>query len=159
MSDAADTVPPCRSIIILQIAKPHLVVAEIAQPCAYPPRKCLIGYFIFIQSCTLSNFYRGHNNRSNRKVALNSALMLRSPPSPTQVGCSRLAHSIGPISGRPEIGGRRQPSRTMARGSERAAILRDACLRQGEDKLLRMRAECVSSAAGRTHRWPTQDGA
>ena len=31
----------------------------------------------------------------------------------------------------------RRASRTMARGAELAAILRDACLRQGEDKLLR----------------------
>src|SRR5688572_9747789 len=47
----------------------------------------------------------------------------------------------------------RRASRTMDRGSELAAILRDACLRQGEGKLLRMRAECASSAAGRTSRW------
>jgi hypothetical protein len=46
----------------------------------------------------------------------------------------------------------RRASRTMARIAELATILRDACLRQGEDKLLRIRAECLSSAAGRTHR-------
>jgi hypothetical protein len=64
----------------------------------------------------------------------------------------------------------RRTSRTMAEGAELSlrpshspsktgvnALIRDACLRQGEDKLLRMRAECVSSAAGRHRRWSTQD--
>jgi hypothetical protein len=53
------------------------------------------------------------------------ALILRSPASvseagvskDTQVGCCRLAHSIVPISGKPEIGGGH---------SVLAAILRDA---------------------------------
>ena len=81
----------------------------------------------------------GRRQAPNKKVgaAINSDLMVRSPPK------RKL----------------RRASRTMARGTELAAILRDACLRQGEDKLLRMRGGVCFIRSGSACRWPTQDEA